>query len=106
MTPERYGQDPYIQLRSGDVLITKDCSIGKVALVESLPGPACLNSGVFVTRPIAKRYAPRFLYWVLCSSVFFGFIDYMSAATDLTSNMMMRASKRSVMPVRRGTDTT
>ena len=34
----RYDQDPYIQLKNGDLLITKDGTIGKVALVSKLDG--------------------------------------------------------------------
>ena len=56
---------PIIQIREKDLLITKDGSIGKVALVDHLPGPACLNSGIFVTRPKTNNYTSDFLYWVL-----------------------------------------
>ena len=31
---KRYDQDPHIQVTEGDVLITKDGTIGKVAIVE------------------------------------------------------------------------
>lgn len=41
---ERYLEDPYIQLRNNDLLITKDGTIGKLAIVENLDKPACLNS--------------------------------------------------------------
>jgi type I restriction enzyme S subunit len=51
---ERYAEDPYIQLREDDLLITKDGTIGKVAIVRNMPKPATLNSGVFVTRGIEK----------------------------------------------------
>ena len=50
VSKERFEQDQHIQLKPGDVLITKDGTIGKVAYVESLPLPATLNSGVFVVR--------------------------------------------------------
>lgn len=79
----RYEQDRFIQLRKGDLLVTKDGSIGKVALVDDLPGPACLNSGVFVTRPLNGRYSSDYLYWVLSSGVFTAFIDYMSAGSTI-----------------------
>lgn len=46
----RFDQDLNIQLKSGDILISKDGTIGKVALVGEMPGPATLNSGVFVVR--------------------------------------------------------
>tara|TARA_R110002060_G_scaffold76271_3_gene86489 strand:- start:21 stop:1421 length:1401 start_codon:yes stop_codon:yes gene_type:complete len=73
---ERYDQDPYIQLKDGDLLITKDGTIGKVALVNNLDGKATLNSGVFVVRPLANNYTSRFYFWLLQSSVFTGFVDH------------------------------
>ncbi len=48
---ERYEMDKHIILRNDDVLITKDGTIGKVAIVHNLPKPATLNAGVFVVRP-------------------------------------------------------
>ena len=73
---ERYKQDPYIQLKEGDLLITKDGTIGKVALVNDLKGKATLNSGVFVVRPLMGNYSTSFYYWLLQSAVFTGFVDY------------------------------
>jgi type I restriction enzyme S subunit len=72
----RYDQDPYIQLQNGDLLITKDGTIGKVALVENLNGKATLNSGVFVVRPVDDSYLSAFYFWLLQSTVFTGFVDF------------------------------
>ena len=49
---DRYDQDPNIQIDNGSILITKDGTLGKVALVQGLDKPATLNAGVFnvVTR--------------------------------------------------------
>ena len=44
---ERYDQDKNIQLKNGNILITKDGTLGKVAIVENLRMPATLNAGVF-----------------------------------------------------------
>ena len=73
---EHYDKDPFIQLKENDLLITKDGSIGKVAIVQGLEGQATLNSGVFVTRPLKNQYLTTYLYWILNSSVFSYFIDY------------------------------
>jgi len=73
VSQERYSEDPYIQLREGDLLITKDGTIGKVAVVKDISGPATLNSGIFLTRPLSGEYITRYMYWVLQSSVFTGF---------------------------------
>lgn len=58
---DRYLDDPYIQLREGDLLITKDGTIGKLSLVSDLDKPATLNSGIFLVRPL-ENYSTRFLY--------------------------------------------
>lgn len=44
---ERYEQDRNIQIGNGNILITKDGTLGKVAFVQGLPKPATLNAGVF-----------------------------------------------------------
>lgn len=72
----RYEQDPYIQLSEEDLLITKDGTIGKVALVRGLDGKATLNSGVFVVRPLRNKYTTKYYFWLLQSNVFDGFVDF------------------------------
>ena len=66
---ERYDEDPFIQLNNGDMLITKDGTIGKVAKVTNLDKPACLNSGIFVIKQKGSFFNQGFLYWMLCSNV-------------------------------------
>ena len=68
----RYDDDPYIQLKNGDLLITKDGTIGKLAIVDGLEKPACLNSGILLVRPY-DYYNTDFLYYVLSSTVFSNF---------------------------------
>ena len=70
----RYEDDPFIQLRNGDLLIIKDGTIGKIAIVSDLDKPSCLNSGIFLVRP-EHSYATTFLYWVLSSQAFSLFCD-------------------------------
>ncbi|NCB85140.1 MAG: restriction endonuclease subunit S [Bacteroidia bacterium] len=70
---ERYNEDPYIQLQNEDLLITKDGTIGKLAVVTNLDKPACLNSGIFVVRSTKDDFSTRFLLWVLKSSTFTDF---------------------------------
>lgn len=79
----RYKQDKYIQLRERDVLVTKDGTIGKIALITDLPRPATLNSGVFVIRPIEDSFHPEFFYYLLCSSVFTEFLAQLSAGSTI-----------------------
>ena len=51
VSKERYEMDKKIILKNDDILITKDGTIGKVAVVKNLIKPATLNSGIFVVRP-------------------------------------------------------
>ncbi|MEK7352782.1 MAG: restriction endonuclease subunit S [Nitrospirota bacterium] len=80
----RYAQDHNIQLRDGDVLLTKDGTIGKVGYVESLHGSATLNSGVFVIRPLEMAFVPLFLFYVLTSRVFDEFLSKITAGSTIT----------------------
>ena len=61
---ERYDEDPFIQLKNGDILVTKDGTIGKIAKVSNLDKPACLNSGIFVVKQKKERFVQDYLYWV------------------------------------------
>jgi len=83
VTQDRFLQDPNIQVSNGDVLITKDGTIGKVALIDGLTKPATLNSGVFVVRPTTAEYSPNFLYYVLLSNVFREFLNKLSAGSTI-----------------------
>lgn len=67
VTRSRYEQDRNIQLQNNDILITKDGSLGKAALVQGLTKPASLNSGIFVIRPLQDAYNPVFVYQILSS---------------------------------------
>lgn len=98
VSEQRYEEDPYIQLREGDLLITKDGTIGKVAVVEDLPGKASLNSGIFVTRSITNDYITEYLYWVLNSGVFAAFIDYNKAGSTI-SHLYQNVFVEFVFPV-------
>ncbi|MCW2255407.1 type I restriction enzyme S subunit [Providencia alcalifaciens] len=80
---ERYAQDLNIQLKNGDLLITKDGTIGKIALVSGLEGKATLNSGVFVVRPIHQKYTTQYYYWLLLSRAFTDFVDYYKTGSTI-----------------------
>lgn len=64
---ERYEQDEYIKLKVGDVLITKDGTLGKVAYIDQLDMPATLNGGVFVVRDPKRKVLPKFIMYYLTS---------------------------------------
>jgi type I restriction enzyme S subunit len=80
----RYDQDSEVQVRAGDVLLTKDGTIGKTAYISRLPGPATLNSGVFVIRPRRDSYDSRFLYFMLRSRAFDEFLMRLTAGSTIS----------------------
>ena len=80
---DRYEQDKNIQLANEDVLITKDGTIGKVAIVKNLPMPATLNSGVFVIRPMVPNISPDFLFRIFSSNIFKKFLKELSAGSTI-----------------------
>ena len=83
VTRSRYDQDRNIQIQNNDILITKDGSLGKVALARGLTKPATLNSGIFVIRPLQSIYDPVFVYHILASFVFKNFLDKLSAGSTI-----------------------
>lgn len=64
---DRYDQDKNIQVQNGDILITKDGTIGKVAYVENMDKPATLNAGVFVLTNLDEKMDALFLYHYLAA---------------------------------------
>ena len=79
----RYNQDTNIQLKNGDVLITKDGTIGKVAYVHGMACPTTLNSGIFVIRPTATKLHPAFLQLIFKSRFFTDFLDRITAGSTI-----------------------
>jgi type I restriction enzyme S subunit len=74
VSKERYEMDKNIILKNDDVLITKDGTIGKVAIVHNLPKPATLNSGIFVVRP-DERFVKEYISYVFRGPLFSDFVD-------------------------------
>ncbi len=78
-----WDRDPAIQLRNGDILVTKDGTIGKVAVVKGLDGPATLNSGVFRVRLTSSIVSPTFMYYVLKSALFEDFVSLQGSGSTI-----------------------
>lgn len=70
VSQKRYEQDPFIQIKNNDILITKDGTIGKLAFISNIPGLATLNSHLLVIRPKKNEFIPRYIFWLLKSSQF------------------------------------
>jgi type I restriction enzyme S subunit len=79
----RYEQDKNIQIKDGDLLVTKDGTIGKIAYIENMKKPATLNSGVFVIRPVGGSYLPKYLFYVLSSTYFVNFLKQLTAGSTI-----------------------
>ena len=80
---DRYEDDPFIKLQNDDLLITKDGTIGKIAIVKDMPKIATLNSGVFLPRPLVNEYYQEFMYWILYSEVFKTFYDFNKSGSTI-----------------------
>lgn len=83
VTEERYEIDHNIHLEEGDLIITKDGTIGKVARVENMPYKATLNSGIMLIRPTTASFHTHFLYWILNSEVFFQYNEYTKSGSTI-----------------------
>lgn len=83
---KRWEEAKDIQIQNGDLLITKDGTIGKVAIVSDMPGATSLNSGVLRIMPI-EGYSNRFLYWVLKSNVFWKWFNYKNAGNSTIQHL-------------------
>ena len=65
----RYDESPDIMLENGDIIFSKDGSLGNPALVSNLKGEATINSTMMLVR-LDKKISSQFFYQVLTSSVF------------------------------------
>jgi type I restriction enzyme S subunit len=72
--------DANIQLSVGDILLMKDgAAMGKLAFVDNLPGPACLNSHLLLFRPLLVReratYDPKFMFYFMLTNSFQNYVQ-------------------------------
>ena len=75
ISEERYVESPEIMLQVGDILLSKDGTIGKIGYVDSLELPTSVASGIFVIRNNKPDIiSTTFIYYLLKSSLFESFI--------------------------------
>lgn len=98
VSKDRYVQDPKIQIKDGDVLITKDGTLGKVAQVNNLPMPATLNGGVFVVRPKDDSLLPRYIMYFLLSGHFQKVVEQQKTGSTI-SHLTQALFSRLLLPV-------
>lgn len=77
VSEERYKQAKQIQLKTNDILMTKDGTIGKLLYVDNIPFPkkASLNSHLLVFRPKNNTYNPKFMFYQLHGKHFLQHIE-------------------------------
>lgn len=78
---KRWKEATGVQIRENDLLITKDGTVGKVALAENMPYETSLNSGVLLIRP-SKSYDNKFLFYILQSDVFWTWFNLDNAGNS------------------------
>lgn len=75
ISEERYVESPEIMLKVGDILLSKDGTIGKIGYVDSLELPTSVASGIFVIRNTKPDIiSTTFIYYLLKSQLFTSFI--------------------------------
>ena len=84
VSKERYEMDTNIQVKNGDIIITKDGTIGKVAMISGLDKPATLNSHLFVLRDESGELDNNFFLQLLCSHIFEQFVESVKTGSTLT----------------------
>ena len=76
ISEERYVESPEIMLKVGDILLSKDGTIGKIGYVDSLELPTSVASGIFVIRNTKPDIiSTTFIYYLLKSRLFNSFIS-------------------------------
>lgn len=75
ISKERYFESPEIMLKTGDILLSKDGTIGKIGYVDYLELPTSVASGIFVVRNnMPDTISTVFIYYLLKSKLFKSFI--------------------------------
>jgi type I restriction enzyme S subunit len=69
ISDERYDESIEIALKIGDVIISKDGSLGNPALIDYLPEKATINSTMMLIR-VNSNISSEFFYQILCSRLF------------------------------------
>lgn len=77
----RWKEATQIQVKNGDLLITKDGTVGKVAIISGLDDKASLNSGVLRIQPI-PMIDTKFLYYILISEEFWLWFNFTNSGAS------------------------
>lgn len=84
VSKERYEMDPNIIVCKGDILITKDGTLGKVAFMAEEPNkPTTLNSGVFRIHTTDLQVSSRYLFHYFTSKYFTDFVNSVKTGSTI-----------------------
>lgn len=99
VSKERYEMDPYIQVKNGDLLITKDGTIGKLAIIDDIPGEACLNSHLLIIRPLKHVFTNKYLYYVMMSNIFIKYYNLIGSGKTTMASLSQENTGNFSFPV-------
>lgn len=100
ISDQRWEEAHQIKLQLGDLLITKDGTVGKLAIVENQPGKASLNSGVMRIVPSGhKAYITKYLYYVLQTDIFKEWFKDINAGASTIQHLFQKDFKHFVFPL-------
>ena len=85
ISEERFNEAPEIHVQQGDLLITKDGTVGKLALIEEKPEKVSLNSHLLILRPVKGEINNHFVYWALQSVIFKDYVGLASSGSTMAS---------------------
>ncbi|EGR6367364.1 restriction endonuclease subunit S [Campylobacter upsaliensis] len=83
VSEERFYEDPNIHLQNNDLLITKDGTIGKTAIVNNCPKQATLNSGIFLARTMKEMCFVKYLFFIINSQYFKEFVNVKTSGSTI-----------------------
>ena len=85
ISKERFDEDELLHIKNGDLLMTKDGTVGKMAYIKNLPEEASLNSHLLIIRQTTEQIDNEFLYWVMLSNVFKRFCSIYQSGSIMSS---------------------
>lgn len=91
ISEKRFEMDKNIQIKENDLLITKDGTIGKLAIARNCPEKASLNSGVFVMRNQGPyKYIDKYMYYLLQSEQFYLWFELNDAGNSTIRHLYQK----------------
>lgn len=90
---QRWKEATQIQVENNDLLITKDGTVGKVAIISGLNEKASLNSGVLRIQT-TEKVCRKFLYYVLLSEEFWLWFNYTNSGASTILHLYQNVFER------------